>query len=190
VVTERADELPLVGEHIALDLANTFNGPRDGPVEQEFLNTPDDLAAWAVHAGVVAERPDVDARELEHVLALRTAVYAVFRDIAEGREPAAGELAVLARLHAEAVARARLVPAYELVWDGEVLGPLAVAAVELLRHGPVDRVKLCDGCPWLFVDVSRNHSRRWCSMNECGARLKVRRYRARKRATGGRGSRS
>ncbi len=186
VVTDRADELLLVGENIALDLANTFNGPRDGAPEQEFLNTPDDLAAWAVHAGVVSERPAVGARELAQTLELRAAVYAVFRAIAEGREPAAGQLDVLSRLHAEAVGRARLVPAYELVWDGEVLGPLAVAAVELLRHGPLDRVKLCDGCPWLFLDVSRNHSRRWCSMDECGARLKVRRYRARQRATEGR----
>jgi predicted RNA-binding Zn ribbon-like protein len=186
VVTTRADELPLVGENIALDLANTFNGPRDGAPEQEFLNTPDDLAAWAVHAGVVDERPGVGARELEQTLALRAAIYDVFRAIAEGREPAAKQLDALARLYADAIARATLVPAYELAWDGEVLGPLAVAAVELLRHGPVDRVKLCDGCPWLFLDTSRNHSRRWCSMNECGARVKVRRYRARRRATEGR----
>jgi predicted RNA-binding Zn ribbon-like protein len=185
VVTTRADELLLVGESIALDLANTFNGPRDGPPEQEFLNTPEDLAAWAVHAGVVAERPPVGARELAQARELRAAVYAVFRTIAEDGEPAADELAVLARFHAEAVARARLVPAYELAWDGEVLGPLAAAAVDLLRHGPLDRVKLCDGCPWLFLDTSRNHSRRWCSMDECGARVKVRRYRARRRATAG-----
>jgi predicted RNA-binding Zn ribbon-like protein len=183
VVITHADELPLVGENIALDLANTFNGPRDGAPEQEFLRTPDDLAAWAVHAGVVEKRPAVGARELAQTLELRATVYAAFRSIAEGREPAAEQLDVLARLHAEAVARARLVPAYDLVWDGEVLGPLAVAAVELLRHGPLDRVKLCDGCPWLFLDTSRNHSRRWCSMNECGARLKVRRYRARRRVT-------
>jgi len=186
VVTDRADELLLVGENIALDLANTFNGPRDGALEQEFLNTPDDLAAWAVHAGVANERPAVGVRELAQTLELRAAVYTVFRAIAEGREPAAEQLDVLSRLYAEAVGRARLVPAYELVWDGEVLGPLAVAAVELLRHGPLDRVKLCDGCPWLFLDASRNHSRRWCSMDECGARLKVRRYRARQRATEGR----
>ena len=185
MVTERAEDLLLVGENIALDLANTFNGPRDGAPEQEFLNTPEDLAAWAVHAGVVDERLPLDARELAQALELRAAVYAVFRAIAEGREPAAEQLAVLARQYAEAVARARLVPAYELVWDGEVVGPLAVAAVELLRHGPLDRVKLCDGCPWLFLDSSRNHSRRWCSMNECGSRIKVRRYRARRRATEG-----
>jgi predicted RNA-binding Zn ribbon-like protein len=72
------------------------------------------------------------------------------------------------------------------VWDGELLGPLVAAAVDLLRTGPLDRLKLCDACPWLFLDTSRNHSRRWCSMNECGGRLKMRRYRERRRATAGR----
>ncbi|MGZ8649732.1 MAG: CGNR zinc finger domain-containing protein [Solirubrobacteraceae bacterium] len=38
---------------------------------------------------------------------------------------------------------------------------------------------------WLFIDSSRNHSRRWCTMNICGASAKMRRYRARK-ATAGR----
>ena len=111
----------------------------------------------------------------------------MFRAIAEGREAEEAQLAVLAEQHAAAVARARLVPAagrFGLAWDGEVLGPLAAAAVDLLRHGPLDRLKLCDGCPWLFLDTSRNHSRRWCSMSECGARLKMRRYRARARAGG------
>jgi predicted RNA-binding Zn ribbon-like protein len=188
VVTERAGELLLVGGDLALDLANTVNGLRDGPLEQDFLATPADLAEWAVHAGVVETAPAVDERVLAQARELRGAVYAVFRAIAERREPDPAALATLAGLHAGAVARARLVPAgdrYDLAWDGEVLGPLAAAAVDLLRHGPLDRLKLCDACPWLFLDLSRNHSRRWCAMNECGGRLKMRRYRARKRATAG-----
>jgi predicted RNA-binding Zn ribbon-like protein len=191
VVTNRADELELVGGDIALDLANTVNGPRDGVLDEEFLRTPADVAAWAVHAGVVDAPPPVDDRLLAEVRALRGAVYTVFRAVAEGREPDAGALETLAGLHAEAVARARLVPAdggFAFAWDGEVLGPLAAAAVDLLRHGPLDRLKLCDACPWLFLDTSRNHSRRWCSMNECGSRLKMRRYRARRRVTARRGS--
>jgi predicted RNA-binding Zn ribbon-like protein len=186
VVTNRADELELVGGDIALDLANTVNGPRDGVLDEEFLRTPADVSAWAVHAGVVDAPPPVDDRLLTEVRVLRRAVYTVFRAVAEGREPDAGALETLAGLHAEAVARARLVPAddgFAFAWDGEVLGPLAAAAVDLLRHGPLDRLKLCDACPWLFLDTSRNHSRRWCSMNECGSRLKMRRYRARRRVT-------
>jgi predicted RNA-binding Zn ribbon-like protein len=189
VVTERASELELVGGHVALDLANTVNGPRDGELEQDFLTTADELAAWAVHAGVTPAPPPVDDRVLAEARELRDAVYAIFRAVAEGREPDPAALAALAGFHAAAVARARLVPAggrFALAWDGELLGPLAAAAVDLLRHGPLDRLKLCDACPWLFLDTSRNHSRRWCSMNECGGRLKMRRYRARRRATEGR----
>ncbi|MCK4450409.1 MAG: CGNR zinc finger domain-containing protein, partial [Anaerolineae bacterium] len=37
-----------------------------------------------------------------------------------------------------------------------------------------------EGCDWLFVDASKNHSRRWCSMNMCGSRVKARRYYQRK----------
>jgi len=188
VVTDRADELELVGGDIALDLANTVNGPRDGALDEDFLRTPADLAAWAVHAGVVAAPPPVDEDVLAQVRALRGAIYAVFRAIAAGRTPDPGDLAVLGELHAAAVTRARLIPAgdsYGLAWDGEVLGPLASAAVDLLRHGPLDRLKLCAACPWLFLDTSRNRSRRWCSMNECGARSKMRRYRARQRTSEG-----
>jgi predicted RNA-binding Zn ribbon-like protein len=186
VVTERADELELVGGDIVLDLANTLNGPRDGVLDHDFLATPADLAGWAVHAGVVAAPPRVDVQVLTEARELRAAVYAVFRALAEGRAPEPERLAALAAFHAAAVARATLVPAgdrFALAWDGDVVGPLAASAVDLLRHGPLDRLKLCDACPWLFLDVSRNHSRRWCSMNECGSRLKMRRYRARRRAT-------
>jgi len=70
------------------------------------------------------------------------------------------------------------VPGEGFVWDGDLLAPIAVAAVDLLRTGPLDRLKVCAACPWLFLDTSRNRSRRWCSMSECGARLKMRRYRA------------
>jgi hypothetical protein len=98
----------------------------------------------------------------------------------------------LARRAGAAVERARLVPAgsgFALAWDGDhlerPLWPIAVAGLDLLRAGPLDRLKACEDCPWLFLDTSRNRSRRWCSMDDCGSRSKMRRYRAR-RATAGR----
>jgi predicted RNA-binding Zn ribbon-like protein len=78
---------------------------------------------------------------------------------------------------------------FDWSWEGgdldRVFWPVARSAVDLLRDGPLDRLKTCHVCPWLFLDLSRNRSRRWCSMNECGGRDKMRRYRAR-RATAGR----
>jgi predicted RNA-binding Zn ribbon-like protein len=119
------------------------------------------------------------------------------------RAGAAVERARFARAGA-AVERARLAPAgaapqrggmspagggFALTWEGDYLErplwPIAVAAVDLLRSGPLDRLKACEECPWLFLDTSRNRSRRWCSMDDCGSRRKMRRYRER-RATAGR----
>jgi predicted RNA-binding Zn ribbon-like protein len=61
----------------------------------------------------------------------------------------------------------------------------ADAAVDLLRTLDVRHLKTCPladgGCGWLFLDRSRNSSRRWCSMDDCGARAKARRLTARRR---------
>jgi hypothetical protein len=70
-----------------------------------------------------------------------------------------------------------------LAWDGDhlerPLWSLAVSALDLLRSGPLEHPKACEGCPWLFLDTIRNHSRRWWAMDDCGSRGKVRRHRAR-----------
>ena len=74
---------------------------------------------------------------------------------------------------------------YDWGWTGggleRPLQPLALQAVALLRSAPLTRLRRCAHCRWLFLDLSRNHSRRWCSMNACGAIVKMRRYRAARR---------
>ncbi len=58
---------------------------------------------------------------------------------------------------------------------------LARSAGELLMSATMERVRACaaDTCRWLFLDTSRNHSRRWCDMKVCGNRVKARRFQAR-----------
>ena len=58
----------------------------------------------------------------------------------------------------------------------DVVGRVAESAVDLLTHGPLDRVGECPACGWLFLDTSRNGRRAWCSMETCGSRVKSRRY--------------
>jgi predicted RNA-binding Zn ribbon-like protein len=193
VVTKTAAELELVGGNLALDLANTRDGHAPA---RDYLQAPGDLAAWARHAAGL----EVDGRQLDEVLALRETVEAVFRAIARGEDPAPAALEDLLAAHAarpgrlvrraggETAARGATLSGFELAWDDDIAGPVAAAAVDLLRHGPLERLKLCEACPWLFLDVSRNHSRRWCSMNVCGGTLKMRRYRARARRRSGTGS--
>ena len=186
MVTKRATDLKIVGGDPALDLANTLEGADSPDTLVDFA----ELVAWATKAGVLDRRldPAGGERALEAARTLRTATFTVFDAIATGREPPAEALDHLVAAAAEATAHARLAGT-TLMWEGDdamgAVWPFAVAAVDLLRFGPLDRIKSCAVCPWLFIDESRNHSRRWCSMDECGGRLKMKRYRAR-RATAGR----
>jgi predicted RNA-binding Zn ribbon-like protein len=201
VVTKRpAAELKIVGGDPALDLVNTVGDDRVVDPLGDYAS----FAAWAARIGVVdtvaadrlaaiaGDRPAAAERALAEARALRRVMDAVVRPLARATgEPPPDALARLVQRAGAAVERARLVRAggvFVPVWGGDhlerPLWPLAVAALDLLRGGPLDRLKVCASCPWLFIDTSRNRSRRWCSMDECGVRIKMRRYR--ERATAGR----
>jgi predicted RNA-binding Zn ribbon-like protein len=130
-------------------------------------------------------------RELREALA--GALYAHVR----GRAMAAANLRVLER-HFGRAARHR-----ELRWRGARGGGslgwdfgrfaqraelpvwlLALSAADLVTSESLARVSSCgaDSCRWLFLDTSRNHTRRWCDMKVCGNRMKARRFQARHEA--------
>jgi predicted RNA-binding Zn ribbon-like protein len=90
-----------------------------------------------------------------------------------------------------APAHSHLTPAWDLAHLQSPLWPVAEAAYRLLTGPDLQRVKRCAGCPWLFLDSSKNGSRRWCSMEVCGTHEKIRRYvnrRAERRTAQGRRS--
>jgi predicted RNA-binding Zn ribbon-like protein len=66
-----------------------------------------------------------------------------------------------------------------------MLWPIVDAAADLLVRGEPERIKTCGSatCGWLFLDLSRNRSRRWCDMKDCGNRAKARRHYARRKET-------
>ena len=197
MVIKPAAELELVGGAPVLELVNTQEGPRDGEPGYDFLRDYAVLVAWAEHVGVLdgaaalaaegRRHPQAAARVLDDTRALRAGAHAVFSAVANREPPPAEPLAQLDAAYAEAIRHARLAPVgpaqFEHTWEGasleRALWPLAYSAVDLLRNGPLDRLKACAACRWLFIDSSRNHSRRWCTMNICGASAKMRRYRAR-----------
>ena len=88
------------------------------------------------------------------------------------------------------MAHAELAPdesMYQLTWPetsqlDAMLRPIGLAALELLTSPQLSRIKKCAGCPWLFLDQSKNSSRRWCAMNDCGTHEKIRRYVSRRAA--------
>jgi predicted RNA-binding Zn ribbon-like protein len=101
-----------------------------------------------------------------------------------GRHP--HRLPALTRLRddeADALAHAQLMRGNTFAWSwrddhtlARPLRPVVHAAVLLLTTGALDRNKRCGGCRFLFNDESKNRSRRWCSMDDCGTAEKIRRY--------------
>ena len=196
----------LQGGHLALDFVNTVGGLRGDPPgpEEELLDRYDDVAIWCARLGVISERQagslraaarrDERAakRALGRTIELRDELlYPIFRALSDGERPPGALLDRLRDEERAALAGARLAPAgASLSWTWpppreltDPLRPIVHAAVELLTDGPLDRLKTCGNCRWLFLDQSRNHSRRWCSMDECGIQMKHARFVERRRAT-------
>jgi predicted RNA-binding Zn ribbon-like protein len=196
--------LRLDGGHLALDFVNTMGGSYELPPEphDEHLRSYGDLLSWGARAELleeaVADRlarvAEADPGEADRVLGeaieQREQAYAVLRALAEEREPPAEALTGVEDKARRSLEVARLEPfddSYRWQWDHgddlrSPLRPLAHATVELLADAPLDRLKRCAGCRWLFLDASKNRSRHWCSMEVCGKHAKMRRYVERRRA--------
>jgi predicted RNA-binding Zn ribbon-like protein len=196
----------LLGGALCLDFANTIDG-RLSRAPEDFLHEYVDLARWSVHVGLIESetRDRLDRRATDHPVAAaaihersldqRRAGYEDFCAVARGEPPSRQDLEVVAREHVAALRSASLSALggqVGWVWDPREpdypLAAVAVSAVELLTHGDPTRVKECPGagdCGWLYLDMSRNRSRRWCSMEGCGSRVKMRRQYARRRGPRG-----
>ncbi|WP_425956631.1 CGNR zinc finger domain-containing protein [Xylanimonas sp. McL0601] len=173
---------------MALDLVNT-DVDAQGDRSTDVLRNATEFLAWCEHIGVpVPGAAPRDARAVTAPAArLRTALRAVIEAMLGGRTAPAEALATLQAACTDAITRSRpVIEDRRLVWEHDAAEPtsvvdrLALAAVDLLREGPVDRLKACPSCGFLFLDTTKNHSRRWCSMEDCGKEEKMRRYVARR----------
>src|ERR671930_579256 len=135
-----------VAGSLCLDFVNTVD-PRHATPREERLPDYAAVLDWARQAGIEAS------------------------PVTTGGPP---------RAHNDEIARRprRIANGFAWVAD-DVLAPVVWSAAELLTSGPLERVRECPGddtCGWLFLDTSRNGSRRWCDMRTCGNRAKARRY--------------
>ena len=210
--TPRADhDFEFVGGSVALDFANTLGGMHTAPTHEHLIEYTD-LVAFGRSAGTIspsqgrrlideAERQPVRAAAvLRRAILLREAIWRVFDAFAKSGRADAADFATIQEEELAALKHARFVQSGSEVaypWSEELsldrpLWDIARAAGELLRsNGDLVRVRECGSatCEWLFIDKSRNHTRRWCDMNDCGNAAKVRRYRARQRAPKAKASR-
>jgi predicted RNA-binding Zn ribbon-like protein len=205
----RERRFELRGGVVSLDFVNTV-GWRLTDYASEYLRSYEDLLDWGRQAGVLAPEETEDlfrqatldpegAREtLSRALALREAIHRTISRAIAGEPQDESDLSALNRELSIALSHLRVMPAdgaYGWGWDrsgddggarlDSPLWPVAQSAAELLTSPKLGRVKLCagEGCGWVFVDESRNGSRRWCDSRDCGNRERVRRHLARKRAS-------
>jgi predicted RNA-binding Zn ribbon-like protein len=163
--------------------------PGDLAVLERFVNTldletgVDELGDAEALSRWVGGTFDEAARE--RLVAFREALRALLL-ANHGVEPdpaavAALDGAAMLRVSFDPDGTARLVPTAGGV-DG-VIGSLLAIVARSQADGTWPRMKACqaDDCHWAYYDSSRNRSRAWCSMAECGNRAKARSYRARQR---------
>jgi predicted RNA-binding Zn ribbon-like protein len=197
---EDVTRLRLVGGNLALDFVNTRTGPPVGPADDDVLTGYPELLAWGVYAGALNGTEAAALRRLSRddpggahaafgrSLSTRDYLDEAFRALAAGRSPKTSVLARLPGDEADALGHARLDRADTFAWTwrddrtlARPLRPVIHAAVQLLTAGVLDRIKGCEGCRFIFNDESKNRSRRWCSMEDCGTAEKIRRYVAARR---------
>jgi predicted RNA-binding Zn ribbon-like protein len=144
--------------------------------------------------GVAEARPDDAAAAFDRALALREALFRLFSVVAAGEPAPESDLELLNGWIAAAGAHERLEPALAGFMQGyrdaeqdldAPLWPVARSAAEvLLSAADLERLKQCPAanCGWLFIDESRNRTRRWCDPALCGNRARVRSHYERSKA--------
>ncbi len=191
-------QFDLSGGHLALDFANSISR-RDSPEKTvEHLNTPHELITFARQTGLVSadqaqaldrwsgSHSRAAMQALREAIAVREATFRAFFSLANGKPAPQRDVELLDETVREALRHRHMVRedgSYHWRWDddlnpGRVLWPIAQSATELLTSHDLKQVRECEAsdCYWLFLDNSRNRSRRWCSMTSCGNREKARRH--------------
>jgi predicted RNA-binding Zn ribbon-like protein len=192
----------LVAGHAALDLVNTLDNrfSQNGP--EELLAGYDDLLRFTTESKLLTQHQanrlkhlDSSAAErakvLNEVKELREALAAIAYAQIDGKRLSASSLVTLEDYFRQArVHRHLTADQLRLVWgwrrlDHHVMAPvwlLAQATEDFLLSEGSSELRCCASqtCRWLFLDASKNQTRRWCDMKVCGNRMKARRFYARK----------
>ncbi|MET9019058.1 CGNR zinc finger domain-containing protein [Actinopolymorpha sp. NPDC004070] len=165
----------------------------------ETLDRPDGLRTWLADCRLHLDpaQVHVTAEALASARRVRDALWRLVRDAAHGTTHEADDDVELMPTPADltqvnaAAARPPLAPRiaadgtheWTLPTDAEqVVSTVARDAIDLLTGPYAGRIRECDGdnCRLVFVDTSRPGRRRWCSMERCGNRHKLRAHRARR----------
>ncbi len=191
------------GNWLCLDFTHTLDSRYDVH-PRELLKDYSDLVLWGQYVDILKDdearslheeatsHPVEATAALERAIVLREAIYRIFLAIAEDATPQEVDLATLNAALSEAMSHTRIVAkdgSFAWDWAGReidfnsILWQVVRSAADLLTDEELDAVRACaaEDCRWLFVDTSKNRSRRWCDMKTCGNRSKARRHYERKK---------
>jgi predicted RNA-binding Zn ribbon-like protein len=199
----RPPKFQLIAGNVALDFINTLDDrPREKP--KELLKNFYELARFGEDTGILTgaeldyfyenahNEPDEAGDAVRRAIHLREAMYAVFSALMKKQTVPQKALDTLNTYIRDAVQHSQLVQGKMAQKDGRcelrynamtsrysaMLWPVARAAADLLTSSDMALLRACSSatCQWLFLDTSKNHHRRWCSMKLCGNRAKVRKF--------------
>jgi len=204
--TTHAYNLKRVGGWLCLDFVNTVDW-HNSEHPHEWLTKYSDLVSWSRNASTLtenealdllrrAELHPIDAKTvLERAIILREALYRIFTAIVNHQLSNPSDIAILNAEFANATTQTRLLQTADShYWSyafkdntlDRMLWSAAHSAADLLTSDKLDRIRRCseEKCGWLFLDMSRNRSRKWCDMKDCGNRTKARRHYKRRHMPG------
>jgi predicted RNA-binding Zn ribbon-like protein len=168
----------------ALDFA--YTGGIAGNPASERLHAPDDLTTWLGERFPVAVS-SARSRDLFDAISLRGAIGRMAQSAAHGEAMRSVDID-LVNLYAAtpdippALAGGSRQAGRSVQAVGQALSTIARDAVDLFDPANAGRIRECSGsdCEIVYLDTSRAATRRWCSMQRCGNRAKVRAHRARR----------
>ncbi len=202
------DEFEFLGEALCLDFLNTLHDTAASNPGEDLASDAD-VANWAVEAGILSagEAARLPARRLAQVRlpggarraslldqarTLRETLRQMFRRAMRDGKIAARDLETLNLWLRQFPVAGRIEKSngdLRMTWESQarsadkIFYAIVKSAAELVASGRWRTVRECasDTCTWMFLDTSKNHSRRWCEMSRCGNRDKVHRFRVRSR---------
>jgi len=191
------ESLELVGGLVCLDFTNTIKHRYQVPIV-DYLSGMEDWLIWAKRSTLITDvelkviqqyiqqNPTRSQKEFHGIIRSRESIHNIFNCISRGEKPLPDSLQIFTeKLHFSFERVSITIKANRKVsesWSEKVvdlltpLVPIVKSAYELLNSDKLGRVKECDNCGWLYLDKSKNNSRKWCSMLTCGSSDKARRY--------------
>jgi predicted RNA-binding Zn ribbon-like protein len=199
-----AGNIELVSGHLTLDFTNTVS-TRLKSHQVDYLTGYSELVEWSRHAGILsvdqarrlkrsaAQRSAEAVAVLHRAIEVREVLFRIFSALAQRKAPRDSDLRGLNAALRDTMGRLqvrRVKEQFQWGWTSDadsldaMLWPVVREGAELLTRPERSKVRQCSNdplCQWLFLDKSKNESRRWCSMDLCGSRDKVKRYYHRKK---------